>query len=105
MSNIIEREIIDLLSIFLDRDSLTIEEFEGITKIQTLCRKIQDKYEFDVAYQKKSNENRTTDIPEDRWGVHKSHCCVLHWCKYWKQWCPVELAIIKQDYKCEVCNN
>lgn len=53
MSNIIEREIIELLSIFLDRDSLTIEEFEGITKIQNLCRQIQDKYELDIACQKR----------------------------------------------------
>lgn len=37
------------------------------------------------------------------WGVHESHCCVLHGCKYSNDDCPVETRLTKQDDLCEDC--
>ena len=39
-----------------------------------------------------------------RYGVHRTHCCVLHGCKYGDEDCPVENEEIKQDYICESCS-
>lgn len=46
----------------------------------------------------------TTSIPQDKWGVHRTHCCSKHGCKYCDEECPVELGLLKQDYPCEMCN-
>jgi hypothetical protein len=44
-----------------------------------------------------------TNIPKDRWGVHETHCCKKHGCKYGDyEDCPVCLGLIKQKYGCEV---
>jgi len=45
----------------------------------------------------------TTSIPKEKWGVHRTHCCFEHGCKYGNIDCPVVLGIIKQDYPCEMC--
>lgn len=42
-------------------------------------------------------------LPEERWGVHRTHCCKEHGCKYGDEQCPVELGDIKQDHLCEDC--
>ena len=43
-----------------------------------------------------------TTIPRDRWGVHETHCCKRHGCKYGEHDnCPVTLGLIKQAYGCE----
>jgi hypothetical protein len=43
-----------------------------------------------------------TNIPKERWGVHETHCCKRHGCKYGQsEDCPVELGLIKQLYGCE----
>lgn len=47
----------------------------------------------------------TTTIEKSKWGVHETHCCILHGCKYNDVDCPVELALIKQKYTCESCND
>ena len=39
-----------------------------------------------------------------KYGVHRTHCCVLHGCKYGDQDCPVVNGEIKQDYTCESCD-
>lgn len=36
-------------------------------------------------------------------GVHKSHCCILHGCKYNECDCPVNAGEITQSYICEEC--
>lgn len=38
-------------------------------------------------------------------GVHASHCCFLHGCKYGDDDCPIESGYIKQEYPCEWCSN
>lgn len=37
-------------------------------------------------------------------GVHTSHCCALHGCKYGDENCPVVLKTHKQEYDCESCD-
>lgn len=51
------------------------------------------------------SKSATTSIPQERWGVHRTHCCFEHGCKYGDEDCPVELGLIKQDYPCEMCND
>ena len=46
-----------------------------------------------------------TTIPQDDWGVHRTHCCSKHGCKYGDADCPVEINLLKQDYPCETCND
>lgn len=38
-----------------------------------------------------------------RYGVHETHCCETHGCKYGDEDCPVVLGIVKQKYECESC--
>jgi hypothetical protein len=40
----------------------------------------------------------------DKIGVHKTHCCLSHGCKYGDENCPVELGHVVQDYECESCS-
>ena len=46
---------------------------------------------------------KTTSIPQYQWGVHESHCCIEHGCKYGDVDCPVVLKLIKQTKGCEDC--
>lgn len=48
-------------------------------------------------------KNNTSTIPKTKWGVHETHCCSEHGCKYGDIDCPVETGLIKQRYKCEFC--
>ena len=38
-------------------------------------------------------------------GVHRTHCCIAHGCKYGDDDCPVVIGEILQDYLCEFCND
>ena len=42
-------------------------------------------------------------IPYEDSGVHVSHCCVLHGCKYAEGTCPVWAALLTQEHPCEDC--
>jgi len=39
----------------------------------------------------------------ENYGVHQSHCCKWHGCKYGDENCPVVLGAVKQLYLCEDC--
>jgi len=41
----------------------------------------------------------------DKIGVHRTHCCILHGCKYGDKDCPVVNAEILQEYLCEDCSD
>lgn len=43
-------------------------------------------------------------MKKDDWGVHQTHCCLHHSCKYGNEDCPVMLELIKQEYPCESCD-
>lgn len=45
--------------------------------------------------------NIPSSVPKEKWGVHETHCCKKHGCKYGDEYCPVVLGHIKQVYKCE----
>lgn len=36
-------------------------------------------------------------------GVHRTHCCLLHGCKYGDEDCPVVNKRVRQAYPCEDC--
>lgn len=38
-----------------------------------------------------------------KYGVHRTHCCIRHGCKYGDKDCPVVSGEIKQEYLCEWC--
>ena len=42
----------------------------------------------------------------DRVGVHVTHCCLRHGCKYsfTNKACPVAQGEVKQQYRCEYCD-
>ncbi len=46
----------------------------------------------------------TTNIPKEEWGVHRTHCCFEHGCKYCYDDCPISIGLIKQDFPCETCD-
>jgi hypothetical protein len=48
-------------------------------------------------------DRRSEIIPEKKWGVHETHCCLEHGCKYGDRNCPVATGQIKQAYLCESC--
>jgi hypothetical protein len=37
-------------------------------------------------------------------GVHATHCCKWHGCKYGDPDCPVANGEVEQEYPCEDCN-
>lgn len=39
----------------------------------------------------------------DHVGVHLTHCCSIHGCKYGDPDCPVETLAMDTDYICEDC--
>lgn len=41
----------------------------------------------------------------DHVGVHATHCCVIHGCKYGDEDCPVVTKEVKQEYLCEECDS
>jgi hypothetical protein len=49
-----------------------------------------------------ASEGETT-IPKEDWGVHETHCCSKHGCKYCDTDCPVVLGLTEQQYPCEWC--
>lgn len=44
-------------------------------------------------------------MEKSEWGVHLTHCCALHGCKYGDHDCPVTNALASQVYMCEECES
>jgi len=40
----------------------------------------------------------------DHIGVHETHCCIIHGCKYGDSDCPVSLGEAPQVFPCEDCD-
>ena len=53
----------------------------------------------------KTNPMAKSNLPKEQWGVHRTHCCSQHGCKYNNKDCPVVSGDIKQDYPCEDCHD
>lgn len=43
-------------------------------------------------------------MDKSKWGVHQTHCCKFHGCKYGEPDCPVVKGLIQQYYLCEYCH-
>jgi hypothetical protein len=41
----------------------------------------------------------------NNYGVHQSHCCYVHGCKYGDNDCPVVSGEVGQSYTCESCES
>jgi hypothetical protein len=41
-------------------------------------------------------------MEKDKIGVHRTHCCKVHGCKYGDEDCPVITGVIQQSYACEL---
>ena len=85
------------------RGELNSVEGFGIFEVEDIYIVTDGEYK-DCAIHKKHTTIFTT-IPKENWGVHQSHCCEEHFCKYGDDDCPVVLGIIKQGYPCEMCND
>ena len=48
-------------------------------------------------------DGKEKEVVVDKIGVHRTHCCKIHGCKYGDDDCPVVLGIVKQDHPCEEC--
>jgi len=46
-----------------------------------------------------------TKVHPNKFGVHRTHCCKYHGCKYGDIDCPVVVEIIVQEYPCEDCGH
>jgi hypothetical protein len=44
-------------------------------------------------------------VPEKEYGVHRSHCCAEHGCKYNNRKCPVVTGLIAQTSFCYDCED
>jgi len=74
------------------------------------CEQILEEIDSTTSFEKmqkekeKAVEKSKTTIPKEKHGVHETHCCIKHGCKYGDIDCPVVLGIIKQRYLCESCS-
>lgn len=50
------------------------------------------------------NDNREIGMT-DFTGVHQTHCCIIHGCKYCDRDCPVATGKVIQSYNCEDCQD
>jgi hypothetical protein len=58
-------------------------------------------------FKKQDNSNEWIEVPPlplEKYGVHRTHCCIFHGCKYGDFECPVSDGKIKQDFPCEDCD-
>jgi hypothetical protein len=86
---------------------ITEDQFNKAEKVVIEAQKIINQYKKEQLEILRMEMGKTskTSIPEKNWGVHRTHCCFEHGCKYADPQCPVELGLIKQDYKCQDCND
>lgn len=97
-----EKRILTLLEEFL------VETKPGSEAAINLKKQI-DSIDFNIQYREKKQRSKEaaargeTTIPHDRWGVHETHCCYKHGCKYGDVDCPVKIGLAKQEYPCESC--
>jgi hypothetical protein len=75
------------------------------------CQDILDDIESTTVYERERKRKQeaaelgVSTIPNEKWGVHVSHCCVYHGCKYGDADCPVVLKLEEQKYPCETCTD
>ena len=98
-------------SVFIEKlqseglDSKLKEQFSEFT-CDEILKSIEDITNYERIATKKhiAAEKGETTIPKENFGVHATHCCEKHGCKYGDEDCPVVLNLVKQLYPCEDCN-
>lgn len=104
--NTSQQERLILLFKEFQKEGIVEHKYVDNYDIVDIINDIEYSIKFEEQQQLEINEaiaGRTT-IPEDCWGVHETHCCIDHGCKYGKADCPVFIGLIKQQYKCESCD-
>ena len=95
---------IEKLELLIESKKNTLSEFEKKQEEIQLSINCVDE-EIETLEEELKDEIRKRDgstISKERWGVHETHCCKKHGCKYGKHKdCPVELGLIKQAYSCQ----
>ena len=83
----------------LSKSDLTFFKMEDIINLLIFAENIKlDKELYD-----KIEDEIYEEVPKEKWGVHETHCCSTHGCKYGNPKCPVLNGSIKQKYPCEFC--
>jgi len=92
----LERVQRSLLNMSIQKD--VIDFWNEVISAITWYEGAKVKYQAIVALKAETG----TSIPKEKWGVHETHCCKRHGCKYGEHSnCPVTLGLIKQAYGCE----
>ena len=87
-------------------DDKLLKSYSDIT-----CDDVLEEIKSTTSYERKrklkseASEKGETTIPKEKWGVHNTHCCSKHGCKYGDEDCPVSIGISKQKYPCEYCED
>jgi len=66
-----------------------------------LLRVLEKESELPRDTQTSQQSLRSKQVEKEQYGVHATHCCKRHGCKYGNENCPVELGLVKQEYGCE----
>jgi len=116
-------DISGLISAMNEAQRSNFVDFINILKSQGLDDKLKDQmsefrcddlledivstnnYEQRKSLKEHAAHKGESTIPKDKWGVHTTHCCKFHGCKYGEQDCPVELELVDQVYPCEWCED
>jgi len=74
--------------------------------IDSLIDEVMKRIEYDEIrkFEETAASLYQTTKSREKWGVHRTHCCSKHGCKYGDDDCPVVIELIKQDYDCESCS-
>jgi hypothetical protein len=109
-----------LLSVELDGTAASpegvqhiVDEIDGVADVTLLTRdpKAPDGWRRmhreakRIVDELRSKQPEPKDPPKEPegWGVHRTHCCILHGCKYSDDDCPVANKKTTQAYPCEQC--
>lgn len=73
-------------------------------KIENIIEDIESTIRFDASRKlaTEAADKCETTIPKSQWGVHETHCCEDHGCKYGDVDCPVTIGLIKQAYQMRI---
>jgi hypothetical protein len=83
-----------------------IDRYYSDVSVDSLINEVMQNIEYDEIrkFEETAASLQQTTKPRKEWGVHRTHCCSKHGCKYGDADCPVAIELIKQDYDCESCS-
>jgi hypothetical protein len=101
-----QRERFKNLLIEFDKEGVVKNHYDSENfSISGIISDIDSTTEFEEI-RKRANEaaeRGDTTIPQDDWGVHETHCCSKHGCKYGDVDCPVAIGLTT-GIRCEDCD-